>query len=117
MRIILLGDNKMLPEMSGVELVSFRETRSAITALEEEKFDIAIVDSLFKGATLLADYLSRLCIPVILLLRENCMDWVMLDSMNALGYIYPGTDKDELQARLKAVMRRAARSARTEVEL
>lgn len=74
---------------------------------EIEHFDLAIVDSLAKDAEATCHCLDETgSVPLILVVRGKQADWMKLQSIDAYGYLSDGMGKEELVARMRAIMRR-----------
>jgi len=113
MRILALGNEIMTRRLSaslagdGIEVVGLSEIREAVALLEQERFDLAIVDSLIREAGMFCRCISELGrVPVVLMIREMQADWRKLQSLDADGFIPDWVGRTELTARLKAVVRR-----------
>ncbi len=70
-------------------------------------YDMVIVDSLADGAEATCQYLEELqAIPFVLMVKGRQVDWRKLQPFDAQGYIYEGAGKEEIAARIRAIMRR-----------
>ena len=123
MKVMAIGDQRMIAELtatlagSGIEMVTFTETAAAMGALRQEKFDVVVVDSLLAiAAAVCHDVGERGNVPVVVMVRGTKVDWAALRSLNADGYILPGTGRSELMARLRAILRRNGWQAGTQPE-
>jgi len=91
----------------GISVASAADGIAAVNMLRQEKFDVALVDSLADGVGVACCCISKLFkIPVMLLVSESDVDWKRLQLLEPHGYIYEGTGGAEMAARLWAVMRR-----------
>jgi len=113
MRILALGNQIMIRMLTaslagdGIEVVGLSEIREAETLLEQERFDLAIVDSLIREAGMFCRCISKLeRVPVVLMIREMQADWTKLQSVDADGFIPDWVGQTELTTRLKAIVRR-----------
>ncbi len=83
------------------------EADSAAAILNQERFDIVIVDDLVEDAAKVCE--KAACdsgAPVALLLGEKPTNWSKLRDLTVDGYIQDGTGKAELMARIRAYTRR-----------
>lgn len=113
MRILAFGNEIMTRRLTaslpddGIEVVGLSEMQEAVALLKQEKFDLAIVDSLIVEAGMFCRYISELGhVPVALVIREAQADWMKLQSLDADGFIPDWVGRAELTARLKAIVRR-----------
>ena len=113
MRVIVFGSELTVQRLTtslagkGVELVSLCETVEAITLLKQERFDLALVDSLVEEAETICRGIKGLgCIPVALIVNKKRADWGRLQSLGIDGYIPHEANGAELAARLQAIARR-----------
>lgn len=70
-------------------------------------YDLLVLDSLAEDTEAVYSHLDNLQhIPLVLVIKGKQADWGKLQSFDTQGYIYEGAGKEELAARLKAIMRR-----------
>ena len=112
MKILALGNETMTRRLiaslagGGIEVVGLAEMGEAVDLLEQERFDLAIVDSLIGEAGMFCYCISKLGhVPVALMIRE-AVDWTKLQSLDADGFIPDWVGKAEMTARLRAIVRR-----------
>ena len=113
MKLMAIGDQRMLTELAAfldrnsIELVGFAEVSAALAALKPAQFDAVVVDSSLAEAATVCRCVNDLeDTPLVVMIRGAKVDWAKLQSLNADGYILPGTGRSELVARLRAVLRR-----------
>lgn len=114
MKVALFGRRtviqKVLDSLSGnglVVAVAPKEPDKMSALSHIDYFDMVIVDSLADGAEATCRYLEDLqAIPFVLMVKGRQVDWRKLQQFDAQGYIYEGVGKEELAARIKAIMRR-----------
>ncbi len=113
MRILAFGNEIMTRRLTasltgdGIEVVGLSEMRDAVALLKQERFDLAVVDSLIGEAGAFCHCVSELgCVPVAVMIREAQGDWRKLRSLDADGFIPDWVGRAELAARLRAIVRR-----------
>lgn len=112
MKILALGNETMIRRLiaslagEGIEVVGLAEMGEAVALLKQERFDLAIVDSLIGEVGMFCHYISKLGrVPVALMIRE-AGDWTKLQSLDADGFIPDWVGQAEMTARLRAIVRR-----------
>ena len=93
----------------GIELVRLSEEAEAITLLQQERFDLAVVDSSAEEPETVCRCIGELgCVPVALMVNGKQADWDKLQSLDIHGYLPQGTSGAELAARIRAMSRRCS---------
>ncbi|MFC2059237.1 hypothetical protein ACFLTS_06355 [Chloroflexota bacterium] len=86
-----------LPDMFG----------SMIAMQKHERFDLAIVDGQAQNAEIACNLINdRWNTPVVLIVGGEKINWDMLRSLGADGYILERAGRAEIAARLRAILRR-----------
>ena len=113
MRILAFGSEIMIRRLTaslagdGTEVLGLSEMREAVALLKQERFDLAVVDSLIGEAGAFCHCVSELgCVPVAVMIREAQVDWRKLRPLDADGFIPDWVGRAELAARLRAIVRR-----------
>ena len=111
---MVFGSKKVAQRLSaslkamGIELLGLTEVPMMAPLLEQNKFDLALVDSLAEKAELACHHISEYGdIPLVLVVNKKQKNWGRLDSLDADGYVNYEARGVELAARLKAVVRRS----------
>lgn len=98
----------------GIEIVKFSKISEAIDRVQQERFDIILVDSLTEEAGKACQYMFKIaCAPVALLVRENDNDWKKLSNLEVDGFIFERSGSTEMIARIRAISRRRIMASRT----
>jgi DNA-binding response OmpR family regulator len=87
-------------------LIHCPDPQAAAAILEQDEFDLVIVDNLIHGAEALCRELSLdTPIPVTLLMQEKPLNWKSLGLLSVDGYLPDSGSNLEFTARLKAYLR------------
>ena len=87
-------------------LIGCHNPQEATAILEQDDFDLVIIDNLIHEAEALCLAISHIvCIPVTLLLQEKPANWRNLASAKVDGYLPDSGSSIEFMARLKAYLR------------
>lgn len=101
---------KLLDSLGDTGLaVSVAPEEPAVRTLVDgiNRFDLCVVDSMADGAETACSRLKELRhIPLIMIVSGKQPDWKKLQSVDAHGYIFDGAAKEEIAARMRAIMRR-----------
>ncbi len=114
MRVIVFGRETTIQKLNvslsgeGVELVAVSNGLRKILALQkQDRFDLAIVDSLAEKAEAACHYIREFQdMPLVLMVHKRQADWERLQSLGADGYLPEDAKDAELAARLRAILRR-----------
>ncbi|UCD08428.1 MAG: hypothetical protein JSU79_08715 [Dehalococcoidales bacterium] len=114
MKAIVFGQKNMdesltaLLKNEGIEMQKLDDDFNTATNLnEEEKYDLAIVDSRSDNANKACRYIrENWDIPLVLVVDSFQADWKGLKSIEADGYISDVKKGGELSARARAILRR-----------
>ena len=80
--------------------------QEATALLEQDNFDLVIIDNLINEAEALCQTISKIVhIPVTLLLQEKPANWRNLQSLTVDGYLPDSGSNIEFTARLRAYLR------------
>jgi DNA-binding response OmpR family regulator len=117
MKTALFGNQLLIQKLtdslseSGVEMIAFTELTEAISGVENERFDLVLVDSSAEKAEVLCQHINNSCaLPVVLIVDGKQPEWRRLQSLDAHGYITVKASNGELVARLKAILRHPCRA-------
>jgi len=92
---------------SEFELIVTRELSQAITPLEQEEFDLIVIDSLANGVKAACQYIRTFGdVPIVLMMSQREPDWEEIQSADLDGYIQRWVNGAELIACLRAMVRR-----------
>jgi DNA-binding response OmpR family regulator len=92
---------------NNVDLTCLSQTPEAILHLQQERYDIIIIDSLLEEAGYICQCLYSIAkAPIALLVRETEVNWQKLGSWEVDGFLPENSSQVELLARLKAIARR-----------
>lgn len=118
MKVMVFAEEKVRGKLSvslaseGIGVTSVSDGVTAVGMMRREKFDLALVDSLAEGVEVACACISKYFgVPVVLLVRNDDVDWKRLQSLEPHGYILDSTGGAEIAARLCAVVRRSREQA------
>ena len=113
MRIMTIGNKPVIKRLntaldgSDIELICPSDLFEAIAMLNQDKFDLVMMDSLTEEAEDILRHINEVgSIPVVLMIERKQQDWKKMQSLNVDGYILQEVNVAELIARLRAVSRR-----------
>ena len=113
MKILAIGNKSMTERLimalagSEFELLVTRELCQAITPLEQEEFDLIVIDSLANGVKAACQYIRTFGdVPIVLMMSQREPDWEEIQSADLDGYIQRWVNGAELIACLRAMVRR-----------
>ena len=91
----------------GIDLVSISGLSEAFARLEQERFDVVMIDSLIEEVGYACRNIYKLaCVPIVLLFREREANWQKLNSLEVDGFVPVESGKYEFASRIKAISRR-----------
>jgi DNA-binding response OmpR family regulator len=100
-----------------INISSVSQFPEAIIKLQDELFEVILVDSLFEKAESICHHLYNLYqIPVILLIEGDGANWPSFSNYKVDGFLSEESSNLELVARLKASARRKYRSQPASVD-
>jgi DNA-binding response OmpR family regulator len=101
-------------DQEGIDLVGISGMSEAFARLEQERFDIILIDSLIEELGDACRYFCKMaCTPIALLFRENEANWKILGSLEVDGFVPEGSSKNELVSRIRAISRRSIMNFKT----
>ncbi len=114
LKIIALGTSATLNWLSAsisgeeLDLKTFLHANEVFECLRQEKFDLVLIDMLHEEA---AEACTRFVeldrAPVALVIRETEVDWQKLCYWEVDGFISDAASKNEIVARILALIRRS----------
>ena len=97
----------------GFDLIGLSRIPEALAILQQERFDIILIDSLLEEAGNACRCIDKLaCAPIALLVRETEANWLKLGGWEVDGFVPEGSGRLELAARIKAISRRRSKTAK-----
>ncbi len=111
MRVIVFGRKSVierLPMLLTDEVISLTgELEKMIALLNQDLFDLALVDSAAKDAEAACLHINKfLNVPIVLIIGKRKPNWDRLQSIGVDGYLPESAESDEVMARLRAMVRR-----------
>lgn len=101
-------------DADGVDLVGLSGMSEAISRLQQERFDVILIDSLLEEAANACRCIFEMaCAPIALIVREAEANWQKLCSWEVDAFVPEESGRVELLARIKAVSRRRNNSSQT----
>lgn len=111
-KILAVGSHIMLKRLQSkldhdqFILIGCSNPQEVAVILEQESFDMVIIDNLISDAEALCRTISKIVqIPVTLLLQESPANWRNLGSLTVDGYLPDAGSSTEFMARLRAYLR------------
>jgi DNA-binding response OmpR family regulator len=113
LKVMALGNIKTIKRLyasmdnDGIDLVGISGVSEAFARLEQENFDVILIDSLIEEVGVACRYICKLaCAPIALLFREREANWQKLCMLEVDGFVPEDSGKKELVSRIKAISRR-----------
>lgn len=92
---------------NGVDLIGIAKMPEAIARLQQERFDVILIDSLLEEAGEACHCICEIArTPIALLVKETEANWQKLCGWEVDGFVPEGSGKIELVARMRAISRR-----------
>jgi DNA-binding response OmpR family regulator len=92
----------------GLDLVCFSRMTDMVSRLQQEKYDVILVDSLHEEAfSACRDLVEMTGSPVVLLVNEAEVNWQNLYSWSVDGFLSDKSGETEMVARITALARRS----------
>jgi DNA-binding response OmpR family regulator len=112
-KILVIGNPMMVRRLSSkidreqFSMIGYDNPDEAVSLLQNEQFDLVIVDNLVRNADLVCFRTSAMGdIPVTLLLQCKPVDWRNLETLKVDGFLLDSGTNAEFNARLRAYIRR-----------
>jgi DNA-binding response OmpR family regulator len=113
LKILVLGSKNIVRRVANslvntdIEIGYRQNISDAITAIKNEKFDLALVDSSLENLESACYRITWQCrIPVVLIIKGTSTDWKVLRSMDADGFIPEEANNMELMAYFTSIASR-----------
>jgi DNA-binding response OmpR family regulator len=113
LKALALGDKNVTQRIatslygSEIDVVCFSDVMPVLAVLNQEKFDIALVDSNLKNIESVCYRISMTCLtPVALIINSAKTDWAKFSLLDVDGFVTDGCSSTELMAQVRAIVRR-----------
>jgi len=120
LKILLIGDDlivqrfKRALQEEEIDVVDNPELLSIPGLIEQNEYDLAIIDFAFSGARTISNRIADLALmPVVVIMDQNEESWKIVPSFNADAFVPEDSSNAEIFARIKAVYRRSMRNQLT----
>ena len=100
-------------EKEDIRIVSNTDLPSVLRLLEQNKFDLVILDSTMQGAGDISRAIYDLAtVPVVLMVDQAEKSWKSILTFDADAFITEHASNPEMLARIKAIYRRSKKAQR-----